>query len=215
MKCYTYSVVAGYQTLHRKTPEVWPLKRWTTKDSPWTRSGIHRLLQDNAAAVLDGKREGTVFLPMCGNAGEIKWFYDHGFRVVGVEFLETVARSFFATHNLRMFEGCSAVNGCKILHTQDLMLSIYICDLYTFNKYVALLKSLLAPDFSYALYATEYEDTSFEGFPRNVSLPLIRELYGDNYKITRLGITFVERSYVRTKVVKETLWHLKKQSSQG
>ncbi|KAH8009599.1 hypothetical protein HPB51_018444 [Rhipicephalus microplus] len=53
------------------------------------------------------------------------------------------------------------------------------------------------------------------GFPRNVSLPLIRELYGDNYKITRLGITFVERSYVRTKVVKETLWHLKKQSSQG
>ncbi|XP_075724441.1 putative thiopurine S-methyltransferase isoform X2 [Rhipicephalus microplus] len=228
------------------------LQRWTTKDSPWTRSGIHRLLQDNAAAVLDGKREGTVFLPMCGNAGEIKWcakalrkilghmFYDHGFRVVGVEFLETVARSFFATHNLRMFEGCSAVNGCKILHTQDLMLSIYICDLYTFNKecegtmdivwdrgglvsikeedrerYVALLKSLLAPDFSYALYATEYEDTSFEGFPRNVSLPLIRELYGDNYKITRLGITFVERSYVRTKVVKETLWHLKKQSSQG
>ncbi|KAL1420613.1 hypothetical protein MTO96_004493 [Rhipicephalus appendiculatus] len=174
---------------------------------------------------LDGKQEGTVFLPMCGNAGELKWFYDQGFRVVGVEFLETAARSFFATHDLLAFEGRSAVNGCKILYTPDLMLSIYICDLYTFNKdcegtmdivwdrgglvsikeedrkrYVALLKSLLAHDFSYALYATEYDDTAFEG---------------DNYEITRLGVTFIERSYVRTKVIKETLWHLKKPCSQG
>ncbi|XP_075535163.1 putative thiopurine S-methyltransferase [Dermacentor variabilis] len=147
----------------------------------------HGLLRDNASAVLDGKREGTVFLPMCGNATELKWFYDQGFRVVGVEFLETVVRSFFAANDLTALEGRSAVNGCKILHTPDSMLSIYICDLYSFSKdcegtmdivwdrgglvsvkeddrdrYVALLKSLLARDFSYALYATEYEDTGFQ-----------------------------------------------------
>ncbi|XP_037561690.1 probable thiopurine S-methyltransferase [Dermacentor silvarum] len=215
-------------------------QRWSTQDSPWTRHGIHALLRDNADAVLAGKREGTVFLPMCGDATELKWFYDQGFRVVGVEFLETVARSFFAANDLTPLEGHSNVNGCKILQTPDLMLSIYICDLYTFSKdcegtmdivwdrgglvsvreedrgrYVALLKSLLARNFSYALYTTEYDDTGFQGFPRNVSLPLIRELYGEDYEITQLGVTFIERSYVKTKVIKETLWHLKKPSSRS
>ncbi|KAH7963557.1 hypothetical protein HPB52_021633 [Rhipicephalus sanguineus] len=83
------------------------------------------------------------------------------------------------------------------------------------KRYVTLLKSLLAHNFSYALYATEYEDTAFEGFPRSVSLPVIQELYGDDYEITRMGITFVERSYVRSKLIKETLWHLKKPCTQG
>ncbi|KAH7966284.1 hypothetical protein HPB49_015017 [Dermacentor silvarum] len=92
-------------------------QRWSTQDSPWTRHGIHALLRDNADAVLAGKREGTVFLPMCGDATELKWFYDQGFRVVGVEFLETVARSFFAANDLTPLEGHSNVNGCKILQT--------------------------------------------------------------------------------------------------
>ncbi|KAK8761264.1 hypothetical protein V5799_027464 [Amblyomma americanum] len=54
---------------------------------------------------------------------------------------------------------------------------------------------------------------SFEGFPRNLPLPLIRRLYGEDYQITQLGVTFIERSYVKNKIIRETLWHLKKGST--
>ncbi|XP_077495205.1 putative thiopurine S-methyltransferase isoform X2 [Amblyomma americanum] len=181
--------------------------RWSTNDAPWTRQDIHE-------------------------------FYERGFRVVGVEFVASVAHRFFTAHGLPVVEGRCPVAGCKILHTPDLKLSIYICDLYAFSRecagamdivwdrgglvsvaeddrrrYIALMKSVLARDFSYALYATEYDDADFSGFPRNLPLPLIRRLYGEDYQITQLGVTFIERSYVKNKIIRETLWHLKKGST--
>lgn len=175
---------------------------------------------------------------MCGNATELKWFYDLGFQVVGVEFLEDVVRQFFDANQLDVLENNCPVTGCKILQTSDGMLKVYICDLYAFTKecaglmdiiwdrgglvsvrledrtrYVALMRSLVAPGFSYGLYTTEYDDPTFSGFPKNVDLPLIKELYGDDFEVTRLGVTFIERSYVKNRIIKETLWHMKQRNA--
>ncbi|KAG0436061.1 hypothetical protein HPB47_018166 [Ixodes persulcatus] len=94
--------------------EYWT-NRWNNGDTPWQRDGVYPLLEKNQDVIFAGKQDAQVYVPMCGKAPDLKWFYDKGHRVVGVEFIEAVARSFFVDNCLPLDETECHVLKCKIL----------------------------------------------------------------------------------------------------
>ncbi|CAN7989162.1 unnamed protein product, partial [Ixodes hexagonus] len=73
------------------------------------------LLRKHQDVILAGKRDAQVFVPLCGKALELKWFYEKGHRVVGVEVVEDPVRAFFDENTLPYEESFCPVLKCKIL----------------------------------------------------------------------------------------------------
>ncbi|CAN7976096.1 unnamed protein product [Ixodes persulcatus] len=84
--------------------EYWT-NRWKSGDTPWHRDGVCPLLEKNQDVILAGKPDAQVYLPM---------FYGKGHRVVGVEYIEEVARGFFVDNSLPFDEAECPVLNCKI-----------------------------------------------------------------------------------------------------
>ncbi|KAM7305121.1 thiopurine S-methyltransferase [Ixodes scapularis] len=171
---------------------------------------------------------------MCGKAPELKWFYDRGHRVVGVEFFESCVRSFFVDNGIPFDEAVCPVLKCKILQTADKRLRIFVCDLFDFEKscagemdivwdrgslssvdiahrdrYVTLIKSLLAPNFSYGLWAIVYDDDQFKECPKSTPEPVLRKLYEGNGLKLRLVDTYGPKTVPFTKSPANFyLWHV-------
>ncbi|KAG0411544.1 hypothetical protein HPB47_011323 [Ixodes persulcatus] len=113
--------------------EYWT-NRWKNGDTPWHRDGVCPLLEKNQDVILAGKQDAQVYLPMCGKAPDLKWFYGKGHRVVGVEYIEEVARGFFVDNSLPFDEAECPVLKCKILQSADKRLRIFVCSVFDFNK---------------------------------------------------------------------------------
>ncbi|XP_042143608.1 thiopurine S-methyltransferase [Ixodes scapularis] len=163
-----------------------PLERWTnhwdTGSIPWQLDHLFPLLAKHQDVILAGKQDAQVYVPMSGKAPELKWFYDKGHRVVGVEFVESAARGSLVEIGLPLEEAECPVLKWKIFQTPDKRFRIFVCNVLDFNKscagemdivwdigalssikesdrdrYVAVMKSLLAPNFSYGLWSVVYD----------------------------------------------------------
>uniref|UniRef100_A0A131YB73 thiopurine S-methyltransferase n=1 Tax=Ixodes ricinus TaxID=34613 RepID=A0A131YB73_IXORI len=212
--------------------EYWT-NRWNSGDTPWQRDGVYPLLEKNQGVIFAGKQDAQVYVPMCGKAADLKWFYDKGHRVVGVEFVEAVARSFFIDNSLTFDEAECPVLKCKIFQTPDKRLRIFVCNLFDFNKscagtmdivwdrgglssidvelrerYVTLMRSLLSPNFSYALWSTVYDDSTFNDFPTSMPEGVLRELFAGKGMKLRLIDTRSPSLPSHAKNGTVHLWHL-------
>nr|XP_037275414.1 probable thiopurine S-methyltransferase [Rhipicephalus microplus] len=185
---------------------------WWKEGSPtWQRPGVCRRLAANKDVILAGKTNAQVFIPLCGKAHELKWFRDMGHRVVGVEFVEECVHEYFHENDLQVVESVCPVIKCKILQTPDKTIRIFICNIFDFKsecagpmeiiwdrsgftcvlqedrpRYVTLMKSLLAKDFSYGLWGVHYNAPWYTRSPRSVDAATIKKLYEDVAKITLL-----------------------------
>ncbi|XP_040068285.1 thiopurine S-methyltransferase [Ixodes scapularis] len=211
--------------------EYWT-NRWNNGDTPWQLDGVYPLLEKNQDVILAGKQNARIFLPMCGKAPELKWFYGKGHRVVGVEFIETVARSYFVDNCLPLDEAKCPILKCKIFQTPEKRLRIFVCSVFDFNKscagamdivwdrgalssidvelrdrYVTLMMSLLSPNFSYALWTMVY-DSTYKGFPTSMPEAVLRELFaGKGINLRFIGSDDpTSRPYAT--FVTTHLWHL-------
>ncbi|KAM7294403.1 thiopurine S-methyltransferase [Ixodes scapularis] len=99
----------------------------------WLASFVFRFLKKHQDVILAGKEDAQVFVPLCGKAVELKWFYDKGHRVVGVEVVEAPVREFFDENALPCEESFCPVLNRKILQTPDKRLRIFICNIFDFN----------------------------------------------------------------------------------
>ncbi|XP_077544658.1 thiopurine S-methyltransferase-like isoform X2 [Haemaphysalis longicornis] len=147
-------------------------------------------------------------------------FLDLGHTVVGVEFVEECMRAYFSENSLQMEETTCPVTKCKILQTPDKRLRIFICSIFDFRrectglfdivwdrsgftaineddraKYASVLKSLLAPGFSYGMWTVVYDAPSYKLSPRSTDEATLREYFGDVAKIAKID------SYVNEKAV--------------
>ncbi|KAM7294996.1 hypothetical protein ISCGN_024501 [Ixodes scapularis] len=83
-----------------------------------------------------------------------------------------------------------------------------LLDKYKYNRYVTLMKSLLSPNFSYALWSTVYDDSTFNDFPTSMPEGVLRELFAGKGMKLRLidSRSPSSRSHFKSGIV--NLWHL-------
>ncbi|CAN8005296.1 unnamed protein product [Ixodes pacificus] len=207
---------------------------WDIGNTPWHRRDIHPLLTEHVDEVLGNRRDAQVFIPLCGKANEIKWFYDNGHRVAGLEYVEKTVRLFFEENKLSYIETTCPVINCKILQTNDKRLRIFVCSVFDFKKesvgpvdviwdrgglvavnkeerlrYISVMLSLMSPDSTYALICVVYDDDSYTGFPTSIPDDTVRELFGKEMKLTKVAETPKKQSVSFIKApVWEVFWRI-------
>jgi len=167
--------------------------RWATGQSQWNSDKPHQYLVKYLDVLTGGSKSVRFFLPLCGKAGDLLYLYNEGHTVTGVEGVPYVVEQFFRENKLE-YEKVSLpeIRGWKYW-TKDNRLCIYACDFFSVTPemigavdavydrgaleavnvgdrqgYVKLMQSLLGKSFSYVLNAYEYDDSEFQGPPRNL-----------------------------------------------
>lgn len=190
--------------------EFWS-ERWKDNKTGWQVTGVNNCLLEHGEALLPPSGpHRRIFVPLCGKTVDLKWFYDSGHEVVGVEGVEKGILEFFAENSLPYVT--ETLTWAKVFRTECSRLKIYCCDLMDVDletlgkfdavwdrgslvaiyeedrkKYAALLKSLLTPDFRYLLATIVYPpDERITGPPRCVPPALVEELFGDVCKVKTL-----------------------------
>ena len=163
-----------------------------------------------------GKETVKIFFPLCGKALDMKWLYDNGHEVVGVEISELAIKQFFEESNLQYAEDDATNVKGKVFKSIDGRLSLYACDIFHFNKsiecqfdtiwdrasftainkkdrerYADLMMSLMKPESCMMLVTLKYDPQLFSGPPHFVPDEQIHSLYGTWYNIEKLEITDV------------------------
>ncbi|XP_077533199.1 thiopurine S-methyltransferase-like [Haemaphysalis longicornis] len=223
-----------YGAVEKGSKDYWKSK-WSRGQTSWQLDGITNLLQNNREVVLAGKVNAEVFIPLCGKANELKWFYDLGHRVVGVEFIEDCAREFFSDNGLEFKETICPVTNCPVFQNADGRLRIFTCSIFDFKRecagamdvvwdrasfsaineedrgrYSAVMKSLLAPACSYGLCVPVYDAPWYKGNPRSVDEAAVRDHYGDVATFVLVDSVFEEKpGFLRNRgSAMFCLWHL-------
>lgn len=178
--------------------------RWATGQSQWHNEKPHQYLVKYLDLLTGGAKGVRFFLPLCGKAGDLVHLYNEGHIVTGVEGVPFVVEQFFRENNLD-YEKASLpeIRGFKY-HTKDSRLCIYACDFFSLTPemvgevdavydrgaleainvgdrqgYVKLMQSLLGKEFRYVLNAYEYDDSEFQGPPRNLPRDEVFNLFAD------------------------------------
>ncbi|KAH6925430.1 hypothetical protein HPB50_005321 [Hyalomma asiaticum] len=210
---------AFYSATEQDGKDYW-LSQWKEGGATWQQQGVTKLLKDNKDVVLAGKTRAQVFIPLCGKAHELKWFLDLGHNVVGVEFIEDCVREYFAESGLQLQEETCPVIGCTVLQTPDRRLRVFICSIYDFRRdcagpmdivwdrsgfsaipeedrprYTAVLKSLLAPGFSYGMWTISYDAPWYKW-------DIVKPILVDSYVVEK------EDFLNGTGPVTYSLWHM-------
>jgi len=140
----------------------------------------------------------------CGKAGDLMYLYNEGHTVTGVEGVPFVVEQFFRENKLD-YEKISMpeIKGWKF-KTKDGRLCIYACDYFSLTPalvgevdavydrgalesinvgdrqaYVKLMQQIIGKDFRYVLNAYEYDDSMFQGPPRNLPRDEVFNLFAD------------------------------------
>ncbi|KAL7635686.1 UNVERIFIED_CONTAM: hypothetical protein RMT77_013503 [Armadillidium vulgare] len=200
--------------------KIWEVM-WSKKGTdPWKIEDVSPFLIEYSSK-LKLSPPKRVFVPLCGKALELKWFYDQGFEVVGVEYIEKPVKKFFTEQNLD-FKVNQQPFG-KVYETIDQRLKIYVADIFKIDKdelgkfdilwvsgvfssikiadrekLTNLFKDVCNPEFTFFLCVIEFEVPSgkrLDTFPRSIKKEQIYELYGDWCKIELVEETEVGEKF--------------------
>ncbi|XP_064607004.1 thiopurine S-methyltransferase-like isoform X3 [Liolophura sinensis] len=129
------------------------------------------MLQKHLDKLVNGKKNAKIFVPLCTKSIDLKWLADQGHTVVGLEVAESCIQSFFKEQKLEFTVEMGLGGKAKIYKAVNHNIKLYVADFFDFNKeaegqfdgvwdrramislnkdqyprYVALIKTLLAPD---------------------------------------------------------------------
>lgn len=227
--------------VEKGSKDYWKSK-WNRGQPSWQLDGITKLLQKNKEVVLADKGNAQVFIPLCGKAKELKWFYDLGHRVVGVEFIEDSARDFFSENGLDYERTTCPITKCQVFQNSDGRLRIFTCSIFDFKRecagamdivwdraafsaineedrgrYSDVLKSLLASAYSYWLCVPVYDAPWYKGNPRSVDEAAVRGYFGDVASCVLVDRVIEEKpGFLRNRgSAMFCLWHLTVMQSHG
>ncbi|XP_066959611.1 probable thiopurine S-methyltransferase [Macrobrachium rosenbergii] len=176
--------------------------RWEENKTGWHLKDVNCVLLNHGDLLLS-EPSRRVLVPLCGKTLDLKWFYDGGHTVVGIEGIEMPIVDFFSEHDIPYV--VEQFPDGKLYKSKDGRLLMYCCDLFKLNaailgkfdaiwdrgslvaiyeedreNYAKLMKSVLAPDFRYLASIVQYTPTEkFSGPPRTIPTELLQELYGD------------------------------------
>lgn len=183
----------------------------------WLHGGFYvptvtKMLEINIDKVVDGRSGVKFFVPLCGKTADMKWLAEMGHSVVGVERSQNAVRQFFEENNMSYTEEfVPKIPGAKVFQNMDKTLSLYQCDIYSFNssfegqfdaiwdrgalvvinpkereKYAALIISLMAPGCRYLLDTMLYDPKRYAGPPFLVTDEQVQNLFGSDCDIESL-----------------------------
>ncbi|XP_074640741.1 uncharacterized protein LOC141898626 isoform X2 [Tubulanus polymorphus] len=172
------------------------------------------LVKNSDKLLATRKIDSKVYLPMCGRSNDLKWFYEKGYHVVGVEFIKKAVERFFTEEKYDYtIEEVPEVNGA-CYKTTDNRLRIYVCDVFKFmekqiefdfdvifdrgafvainevdqKRYSELMIASMAKDCHCLLVTYLYDPTRYGGPPHCVPNGRIEELYGKDCDIEHLEL---------------------------
>jgi len=178
--------------------------RWATGQSQWHKDKPQEGLVKYEEKLTEGSSNVRIFLPLCGKSGDLMHLYNKGHTVLGVEGVPFVVEQLFRENKLD-YEKTSMpnINGWRF-KTKDTRLTVYACDFFNLTAdllgpvdcvydrgalgaiaipdrqpYVKLMQTLLGPSFRYVLEAHEYDDSEFDGPPRNLPRDMVFTLFAD------------------------------------
>ncbi|XP_064607475.1 probable thiopurine S-methyltransferase [Liolophura sinensis] len=186
-------------------------KMWKESDMPCHyRNHVHKLLQSNFCGQVEGRRDLYIFVPLCGKTLDMRWLAEQGNHVVGVDMVETPVRTFFETEKLDFVVENSDTG--PLYKTADGRIKVHVCDLFRLSKetlgvfdviwdraafvalnrtdrqrYVSLLKSLMAEGCRYLLSAVDMKKAGGEphkGPPQVTRAEDIQALFGNEYTVS-------------------------------
>jgi len=178
--------------------------RWATGQSQWHSDQPHKYLVKYMDQLTSGDKKIRIFLPMCGKAGDLSWLWQQGHTVTGVEGVPFVVEQFFRENKIEHEKTTlQDLNGWKF-KSKDGRLTVFACDFFLLTpailgpidavydrgaleaiqpqdrlNYVKVMRQLLGPEFRYVLNAYEYDDTLFQGPPRNLPRDEVFNLFAD------------------------------------
>ncbi|CAG0883940.1 unnamed protein product [Darwinula stevensoni] len=189
------------------------LKTWTDKweanDLGWQEKNVNPRLLQHVETLTQGKKPCQIYLPLCGKAPELKWFYDLGHNVVGVEGAEKGIREFFEENNL-LFDVSTDESGIPCYKSKDGRMKIFKSDIFKIpieklgrieavwdrgsfvaiwkedrEEYVSHMSKLLSSGSKIFMEYIYYNEdlTEFRGAPRSVSTEELRKLFGAAFKV--------------------------------
>lgn len=150
---------------------------------------------------------GRVLLPLCGKSPDLRWLYDRGNTVVGIECSEKVVKNFFETYPDLKHTVHDLPYG-KVYKSEDERLQVYICNVihipegelgefdavfdwaaYTAintkerQKYVDIMKSCMRSDSRYFLEVCHDLEEGAKGTPNSISFRTIKLEFGWDRKM--------------------------------
>jgi thiopurine S-methyltransferase len=150
-----------------------------------------------------------VFLPLCGKTRDIGWLMDQGYRVVGIELIQTAVEELFETmgydpersragkltcyssDNIEVFAGDFFDLSSAMLGPVDAIYdrAALVALPETMRKAYADRLTALTETAPQLLISYDYEQTLMEGPPFSVTGSEIRRLYGKRYSVTQIAST--------------------------
>jgi len=190
----------------------WWKNMWTEGHSPWHKDTPNTNLVEYFGQCANGNREAVALVPLCGKSLDMKWLYDQGCLVFGVDVSERAIEAFYNEHGMAY----SRINQSPefVLYTnEDERLKMFYGDFFNFSKdvagcqfdfiwdraafvalnisdrkrYAATLEKLLLPTGRILLNTCNFDPSAWSGQPHCVTPEAITEVFGSKFHINHLN----------------------------
>ncbi|KAL5015231.1 hypothetical protein ScPMuIL_009501 [Solemya velum] len=106
---------------------------WNSGNIPWHTDFVHPQLIKHIDKLYAGNKRSRVLVPFCGKSLDIKYLYDVGHDVVGIEWAQRAVEEFFSENKISYkSENIPTINGT--LYTNgDGRIRLYCCDFFLFT----------------------------------------------------------------------------------
>ncbi|XP_063397379.1 probable thiopurine S-methyltransferase [Mytilus trossulus] len=115
------------------TVDEWA-KLWKDGKTDFHISDLCPMFTKHVDKLLNNRKKVKTFVPLCGKAVEMKWLWEKGHEVVGIECGEEALKEFFEENKIvYSIVEVPAVKG-KLYKSDDGRIRLYCCDFYLFNS---------------------------------------------------------------------------------
>jgi len=185
---------------------------WEAGKSAWHKSAPHDYLIEYFGQCANSGRETDVLVPLCGKSVDLKWLYEQGCRVCGVEVSELATRSFFDDQGIK-YTRTTAADDFVVYRNEDERISIFCGDFFKFSKaqaghqfdfvwdrgsfvainisdrkrYVDVLANVLLPTGRILLSTANYDPAKWPGPPHFVTPEDIHTYFDSKFHINHLN----------------------------
>lgn len=192
----------------KNNPKDW-LDRWGAGDTPWHKTEVNPFLIKYIHLLENDRKNLKIFVPLCGKSLDMKWLFDRGHRVVGVDLSQLAIESFFKENSLEY--SVETRNDFSKYTEKSGRITLYCCSLYDFPKtdekdfdavidrgsigaiypedrprYAEILSSVKRSDCRHFIDVFDYDDSVRHEYPYSLPMSTIVEVLGKDWNVELL-----------------------------